>query len=193
MRPAEHSAKPVTTSKTGPFATLCSRLYTKGSGAPKTVWNLSRSAGCIRRYLLTLVALSALAGVSLCTSAAAFAEEARPGWEVTGRFGPAELHPGGYGELFLYVFNSGAGSVSGAGPVVVDKLPRGLEAVSETPTGPEASATQESGGCSGRTEVTCQLGGIAPLGVSEKIEIPVRVSSDAVPLVVKVSLWIRCR
>ena len=113
----------------------------------------------------------------------AFAEEAHPGWEVTGRFGPSELHPGGYGQLVLYVFNGGAGSVSGAGPVVVDQLPKGLEAVSETPAGPEAEVTHESGGCSGTSVVTCQLGGIEPLGESAIVEIPVRVSSEAVPAV----------
>ena len=65
------------------------------------------------------------------------ADGAAPGWEVVGRFGPTELHPGGYGVLFLYVFNSGGENSVGAGPVVVDELPRGLEAVSEMPAGPK--------------------------------------------------------
>ena len=183
MRPAENIARPVAASKTGPFATLCARLYTAGSGAPNSFSKLSRSVGCARRYLLILVALGAFAGVSLCSSAAAFAEEARPGWEVTGRFSPSELHPGGYGALYVYLSNSGAGEVTGTGPVLVDKLPKGLEAVSETPAGPEVNVVHESGGCSGVSEVTCQLGAVPSLGPPEIITIPVRVSPEAVPAV----------
>ena len=136
---------PLATSKTGPFATLCGRLHTKGSGAPNSISNLSRSAGRIRRHLLTLVALGAFAGVSLCSSAAAFAEEARPGWEVSGRFGPTVLHPGGYGLLTLYVFNTGAGNVTGSAPVLVNELPPGLEAVSEMPKDEQAEQSKTTG------------------------------------------------
>ena len=45
MRPAEKIAKPVAASKTGPFATLCARLYTAGGGMPISISKLSRSAG----------------------------------------------------------------------------------------------------------------------------------------------------
>ena len=182
MRPAEKIAKPVATSKTGPFATLCARLHFKGSGTPKSISNLSRSVRCARRHLLTLVALSAFAGVSLCTSAAAFAEEARPGWEVFGRFGPTELHPGGYGLLTVYVLNSGGGSVSGSA-TMVDELPAGLEAVSEIPADHEAEQEYivESGECSGSPVVRCEVSNAQPVGAPAVFRIPVRVSSGTQP------------
>jgi hypothetical protein len=145
---------------------------------------LNKAIASPRRYVLTvLVTLIAVTGISLCSSAVVFAEEARPGWEVTGRFSPSELHPGGYGALYVYVFNSGGGEVAGAGPVLIDRLPKGLEAVSEAPAGPEAQATPESSGCSGVSEVTCQLGAIQSLGPPEIITIPVRVLPEAVPAV----------
>ena len=191
MRPAENIAKPVSISKMGLLATLCARLHFKGSGAPNPISKLSHSAGCIRRHLLTLAALGAFAGVSLCSSAAAFAEEARPGWEVTGRFGPTVLHPGGYGMLSLYVFNTGAGSVTGSAPVLVNELPPGLEAVSELPEDLqiEQAKTKESGGCSGSPVVTCEVGAVPPAGLPgqsfagepELFEIPVRVASGVQP------------
>ena len=182
MRPAENIAKPVAASKTGPFATLCARLHFKGSGTPKSISDLSRSVRCVRRHLLTLVALGAFAGVSLCTSAAAFAEEARPGWEVFGRFGPTELHPGGYGLLSVYVFNTGGGSVSGSA-TLVDELPAGLEAVSEVPADPEAEQAQiaESGECSGSPVVRCEVSNAQPVGAPAVFLIPVRVSSGMQP------------
>ncbi len=185
MRPAENIAKPVAASKTGRFATLCGRVHTKGSGVPNSISKLSRSAGLARRHLLTLVALGAFAGVSLCSSTAAFAEEARPGWEVFGRFAPTNLHPGGDGVLELYVYNTGAGTGS-EGPTLVDKLPAGLEAVSKVLEGPEGEEAREGGkgeetpGCSGTTEVTCKLTSLPPAGgPSESVTIPVRVAASA--------------
>ena len=147
--------------------------------AGKAINFRSPRAGGVAKILAVLIAACCVMGA---LAASAVAEEPHPGWEVTGRFGPSELHPGGYGVLFLYVFNSGAGNVSGAGPVLVDKLPKGLEAVSEAPAGPEAEAAFESSGCSGTSEVTCQLGGIESLGEARRVEIPVRVLPDAVPL-----------
>jgi hypothetical protein len=145
---------------------------------------LSKAIASPRRYVLTvLVTLSVITSILLCSSAAALAEEARPGWEATGRFGPSELHPGGYGALFLYVFNGGSGSATGRAPVLVDKLPKGFEAVSEVPIGPESDGAQESGGCTGTSEVTCRLSGALPLGEPEIITIPVRVLSEAPPAV----------
>ena len=179
MRSTAHIAKTVVTPKAGLFATLGGRSRVQGNGTPKSISKLSRSAGSARRLLTALVALSALAGISLCTSAAALAEEPHPGWEVTGRFSPTVLHPGGYGVLYLYVFNTGAGQVSGSAPVLVDRLPEGLEAVSEAPASAENEKVKESFGCSGAREVTCEVGSLAPAGPFEEFEIPVVVSASA--------------
>ncbi len=79
--------------------------------------------------------------------------------------------------LFLYVYNAGGGEVQGSVPVLVDKLPAGLEAVSEAPGGPESEGAVESAGCAGAKEVTCELTGIEPVDAKpDRIEIPVRVS-----------------
>jgi hypothetical protein len=126
--------------------------------------------------LVSCCALGVFAGGALAAGAA-------PGWEVMGRFGPTELHPGGYGLLHLYVFNSGSENVLGAPPVLVDKLPKGLEAVSGFPAaGLEQEPASESVGCSGASEVTCELGGIEPLGEPDVVLIPVRVLPEALPL-----------
>ena len=138
-----------------------------------------RSSRCVWRSLIITVLFS-FAGLGVFASVAGAAAPA-PGWEVMGRFGPTELHPGGYALLHLYVFNSGAGSVLGAPPVLVDKLPRGLEAVSSMPAGPEGEETAESAGCSGVNEVTCELGGIEPLEKPSIVLIPVRVLPEAQP------------
>jgi hypothetical protein len=131
-----------------------------------------------KRYLAIVLAACCAMGA---LAAGALADSPAPGWGVTGRFGPTELHPGGYGALFLYVFNGGSGGVTGSAPVLVDKLPKGFEAVSEAPAGPESSGVQENAGCTGTSEVTCTLGGPAPLGEPERIKIPVRVLPEALP------------
>src|SRR5580692_3623450 len=129
---------------------------------------MSGLARRLRWLLVPAVALVTLLGAYSCGGGsvvlgAGFCEVSpqpagcSPGWNVVGRFGPTELDPGGYGLLSLYVFNSGGGEVVGGGPVVVSKLPAGLEAVSELPAGPEAEATEESPGCSGVVEVSCTL------------------------------------
>jgi hypothetical protein len=143
----------------------------------------------VRVLVFVLVAFCVLVGVVVFASASASAEPfceqnpsaCHPGYEISGRFGPTELHPGGYGVLYLYVFNSGGGEVGGSGAVVVSKLPAGLEAVSEMPGALEAELTYESGGCSGVVEVSCVLPGIAPVGSPALLEIPVRVSPLAEP------------
>jgi hypothetical protein len=129
-----------------------------------------------KRYLAVL--LVAVCGMGVL-AAGALADSPAPGWEVTGRFGPTVLQPGGYGLLHVYVFNSGAENVLGSPPVLRDELPAGLEAVSELPAGPEAEAQSETGGCSGAQIVTCELGGIEPLGEPDVVEIPVRVLPGA--------------
>ena len=146
-----------------------------------------RPGSCTGYLLAGLVGLCTFIGLSLCSSPAASAEPfceeqhpsaCHPGYEISGRFGPTELRPGSYGLLVLYVFNVGGGPISGS-PVLVDRLPKGLEAVSEMPGGPEATATQESGGCSGAVEVRCALSGLGPLAGPDILEIPVFVSPEA--------------
>ena len=131
----------------------------------------------LNRFLAVLMAACFVMGVC---AAGAVADGLAPGWEVFGRFAPTELHPGGYGVLFLYVFNTGG--APGNAPVVADQLPRGLEAVSEMPAGPEGEAKLESEGCSGAQEVRCVLGSVEPVGPEGEprlLEIPVRVSGEA--------------
>ena len=181
MRPAENIAKPLPRRRRARSRRSVPAFTSKGVVRPN-LFLICLARPVARRHLLTLVALGAFAGVSLCTSAAAFAEEARPGWEVFGRFSPTELHPGGYGLLSVYVFNSGGGGVSGSA-TLVDELPAGLEAVSEIPEDPEAEqeATTESGECSGSPVVRCEVSNAQPVGHPALFNIPVRVSSGMQP------------
>ena len=126
-----------------------------------------------RRYLLVLLVVCGAAAV---LAGPAVGDSPAPGWAVTGRFGPTNLPPGGVGILHLYVYNIGAGEVTGKGPVLVDQLPEGLEAVSEVEGSPSPEKIHEFPGCSGAREVTCELGGIPPNSEPERVNIPVRVS-----------------
>jgi hypothetical protein len=118
----------------------------------------------VRRLVLTVGVMCACTlGVG---ASGAMAEEAHPGWEVFGRFGPTVLKPGSEGREILYVYNVG-GASEAEGPTVVDALPAGLE------------ATNLPSNCSGTTEVTCKSGVLEPGGYPEEIRIPVEVSSDA--------------
>ena len=126
-----------------------------------------------RRYLLVLLVVCGLAAVF---AGPALGDSPAPGWAVTGRFGPTNLAPGGVGILHLYVYNIGAGEVTGKNPVLVDELPEGLEAVSVIEGSPNPEKYRESLGCSGTKEVTCELGAIAPSSEPDRLNIPVRVS-----------------
>jgi hypothetical protein len=97
----------------------------------------------------------------------ALAAASAPGWEVTGRFGPTALQPGGEGRLVVYVYNVGAASGS-EGPTVVDTLPTGLEAREE----------EEQPGCEGTTVVTCKVDAPTSAGRPDGVVIPVRVAVD---------------
>ena len=142
-------------------------------------WFLRGVSGVLAWCLVLVVVLCCGLGVFV---SGAVAGGVAPGWEVFGRFGPTELHPGGYGVLSLYVFNSGGGSVTGAA-TLVDELPPGLEAVSVMPADPqlEQDKTVESAGCSGSPVVRCEVGGVAPVGSPTLFEIPVRVASGMAP------------
>ena len=107
----------------------------------------------------------------------AIADQAAPGYEVIGRFGPTNLPAGGEGLLFLYVYNIG-GAVGSEGPTVTDMLPAGLEAVSEVISSSGGESVGLSGGCSESTVVTCHLGPIGTGGEPVIIRIPVRVLAD---------------
>ncbi len=130
--------------------------------------------------LLSLVAFLVPASVAVASSVCESSPQScHPGWQVFGRFGPTELHPGGYGVLFLYVYNAGGSGVLGAPAVLVDQLPAGLEAVSEAPGNAESEGVAESAGCTGGKEVTCEVAALEPVGEPQRIEIPVKVSSGA--------------
>jgi hypothetical protein len=114
-----------------------------------------------------LLCVSSILLVSVFASVALAAAPA-PGWEVTGRFGPTVLQPGGEGRLVVYVYNVGAASGS-EGPTVVDTLPAGLEAREE----------EEQPGCEGTTVVTCSVDAPTPAGRPDGVVIPVSVAADA--------------
>lgn len=108
--------------------------------------------------LLSLVAL-------LVPASSAVAAGEAPGWEVLGHFSPTVLAPGGKGNLFLDVYNTGA--VGGAAGVVTDVLPAGLKAV-------------PGGGCTGETVVECPVPSSAPgSGEPAILTIPVSVAAGA--------------
>ena len=122
--------------------------------------------------------------VSVVCASSAAADAPRPGYEVFGNFAPTNLQPGGYGVLYLAVFDTGA--VNGENVIVADRLPAGLESVSEAPAvNGVDEATNESGECMGTTTVTCviptieSVGTASPFGLEHIIKIPVRVASDA--------------
>ena len=124
--------------------------------------------GGVARIAASLVAFVCLlcSVLLFCVLPAVASAAPGPGWEVVGRFAPTNLPPGGRGALFLYVYNTGAGTVAGPGPTVVDRLPAGLEA--EAP-----------GECVGTTVVTCALPEVAPGPEPFELEIPVKVSPVA--------------
>jgi hypothetical protein len=110
------------------------------------------------------------AGVLGCVCCSiAVAGTGNPGYEAFGRVAPTNLHPGGTGMLFLYMYNVG-GEVGSTGPTVTDVLPAGV-----TATGGCPSATV--GGMSVVTCMNAPVGG--PGGATPAvIEIPVSVSSE---------------
>ncbi len=159
MRTTARIAKPASTPKIGLFAMLGGLFPVKGIGAPKAVF-------VSRRYALSaLVTLCAATTALLCSSAPALAVTEAPGWEVFGRTGPTVLHPGGTGEVFVYVYNSGA--VTGGTGVMRDVLPAGLKATGGS-------------GCTGETVVECTVpSGEAGSGEPYKVAIPVSVAPGA--------------
>jgi hypothetical protein len=125
---------------------------------------------------LLLVSLASVVGGVVFVAPALGAGSA-PGWQVFGRFSPTVLPPGGDGLLRLYVYNIGSATPTGAGPVLIDRLPAGLEAISEV-TVPDVEPERESAGCTGTTEVKCQLPAIAPLLEPTEVLIPVHVPAS---------------
>jgi hypothetical protein len=126
-----------------------------------------------RRCVLVLLVVC---GVVVLLAGSAVADAPAPGWEVTGRFSPAVIPPGGEGVLRLYVYNSGALASTGTA-TVTDTLPAGLVA-KETTT----AHLGEAALCPGDARVvTCTVGATAPLTISPLIlAIPVAVEAGAV-------------
>jgi hypothetical protein len=149
-------------------------------GAGRWLPGRVRVGGGLGRWLVLV--LVACCGLGVFAGGAVAAGPA-PGWQVFGRFGPTVLHPGEYGMLSLYVFNTGGGSVTGPA-TLVDELPAGLEAVSEIPPGlevAEQAPTSESPQCSGAQVVRCEVVGVEAVGSPELFVVPVRVASGMQP------------
>jgi hypothetical protein len=110
--------------------------------------------------ILSVLCVSGLFHVS-----SAFAEEARPGWEVIGRANPSNLAPGEEGQIILHVFNIGA---AGGEATVVNTLPEGVHSTSPFP------------GCTGigTRIVTCKTAP-PPGGSPAGIVLPIIAASDA--------------
>lgn len=83
-----------------------SRAVGAGRRLPRRV----RAGGGLVRCLV--VVLVACCGFGVFAGGAVAAGPA-PGWEVFGRFGPTVLHPGEFGMLSLYVFNTGGAALRG--------------------------------------------------------------------------------
>jgi hypothetical protein len=141
----------------------------------------------LKRSIQVLLALCALGAIY---APGAFATAPGVGYEAFGIVDPTVLAPGGYGLLYVNVFDTGA--VNGKDATVVDELPAGLEAVEEvpghTPASYAAGLNKLSEGCSGTTTVICQLANVNTAatehGASDEIanyplQIPVRVAADA--------------
>jgi hypothetical protein len=126
----------------------------------------------LRRYVLVL----AVWGVVLSCAGVALAEAPAPGWEVTGRFAPTMLHPGGEGLLYLYVYNVGALKSQGTA-TVTDTLPPGL--IAEESTTHKLTVGAQLCPGSGRV-VTCTIGEkVAPSSLPLLFAIPVSVEAGA--------------
>jgi hypothetical protein len=122
-----------------------------------------------RRRLCTVTVTTActvLGGLALTTAPAlGVTETPAPGWRVMGRTGPTLLHPGGTGQVILYVFNTGA--ATGGEGVLRDTLPVGLKA---------------TGGfqCTGEHVVECEVASPeAGSGGPDVVKIPVEITPGA--------------
>jgi hypothetical protein len=143
---------------------------------------MSRPVKSVMASVGTRIAVGLIAWTALlcgvCAPSALAAAEG-PGWQVVGRFGPTDLQPGGVGVLHLYVYNIGAQAGSGPGPRLIDRLPAGVEAVSEVPKVEGAPVVETKGCTPGGEEVTCELPQISPAGgFPAEVDIPLRVASD---------------
>jgi hypothetical protein len=115
--------------------------------------------------------LPILVGLLVVLSPAiARADAPAPGWEAFGRTAPTVMEPGHVGDVWVYVYNTGA--VEGGEGVLRDTLPKGL-----TATGGE--------NCSGTTVVTCALP--APGGNPQASLYPGEGQPDAVKIPVTVA------
>ncbi len=108
-----------------------------------------------------------LSTIALVWSLAGTAEaEPRPGWEIMGGFVPANLPPGGEGELELYYYDVGAGEGTAT---IVDTLPSGM--------------TSNDPACTLGEPVTCTFsvgkGGIGYHTEPGWVRFPVKVASGA--------------
>jgi hypothetical protein len=127
----------------------------------------------LKRIVVSLLMTS---GLVACCAPEAFAETAKPGWDVTGRFQPTYLPPGGESSLIFDIYNVGAAPGTGNLTATVT-LPPGVMLA-----GP-------SGHCSGTSVVTCT--GLYPPGPAteetisedifpEQVGFNVRIAGDAV-------------
>jgi hypothetical protein len=119
----------------------------------------------LKRCVMGWVVACTLTGV--CSSLA-MADAPAPGYEVFGRVAPSNLHPGGKGVLFLYMYN--IGGTTGQGPTVTDVLPAGVTATGGCPATTVA----------GRSVVTCTNAPVsAPgSGFPALIQIPISVGTE---------------
>ncbi len=134
---------------------------------------------------MRLVRLALVFAVGVCMLglgvSGASAEEARPGWELFGRFAPSDVPPGGTAVLHLYVYNTGARESEG-NATLTDHLPAGLEAVNKVQArDPQeellSGYVNESPGCSTGVEVKCELSQVPATAEPIELEIPVTVSA----------------
>jgi hypothetical protein len=128
----------------------------------------------LKRFGGLLAVLCVVSLLGLGMSVPVWASGAAPGWEVFPRFGPTNLPPGGEGRLVLWLYNIGAAPSIGT-TTLTDTLPAGV------------TATEDPGGCSGMTVVTCSVGVVGPeaeTSSSEPVEIkiPVRIASSVTTL-----------
>ncbi len=128
--------------------------------------------------LLVLCVVALWAG-----SGSAWASVSAPGWGIFTRTAPTNLPPGGSGVVYLFVYNTGAGT--GEHPAVTDELPEGVTATSaslyvDVPVGGlgESGPGSSGGECTVESArvVSCTAGSVPPGAVME-VEIAVSVEN----------------
>jgi hypothetical protein len=131
----------------------------------------------VRRFVVLMLGIVSVL-VALGMPESAYASQPAPGWEIFTRVAPTNLPPTGKGEIYLYVYNTGAGE--GEAPTIVDTLPAGVSATGATlylnPDLGQVGAQGEVGPCQVASGVVTCTAEAVPPGAMLEVAIAVNVA-----------------